>query len=135
MTIISSIAANLILAAAGGPEMLAIDVIRSGEVVTPAMIATEAGDGPGMSDPIIGREARRTIYTGQPVSMENTRPARLVSRNQVVTLKYIKGGLEISTTGRAMGEGALNETISVLNVESRKLVTGTVQADGWVLAQ
>ena len=36
---------------------------------------------------------------------------------------------------RAMEEGGVNDTVSLMNVNSRKLVTGTVQAGGWVLAQ
>jgi flagella basal body P-ring formation protein FlgA len=78
---------------------------------------------------------KRTVYAGQPITLDNTRPVRLVTRNQVVTIKYISGPLEISTTGRAMGEAAANETVSVLNLQSRQLVQGIVQADGWVLAQ
>jgi flagella basal body P-ring formation protein FlgA len=34
-----------------------------------------------------------------------------------------------------MGEGAQNDTVSVLNLQSRKMVNGIVQAEGWVLAQ
>ena len=67
--------------------------------------------------------------------MDNTQSPRLVTRNQVVTVKFIQGGLEISTTARAMEEGGLNDTVSVLNINSRKMVTGVVQSGGWVLAQ
>ena len=59
----------------------------------------------------------------------------LVKRNQTVSVKYIKGALEITTTGRAMGDAAANETVTVLNQESRQLVQGVVQESGWVLAQ
>jgi len=34
-----------------------------------------------------------------------------------------------------MGEAALNEPVTVLNLQSRQLVQGIVQADGWVLAK
>ena len=58
-----------------------------------------------------------------------------MTRNQVVTVKYIRGGLEISTTARAMEEGGLNDTVSLINTNSRKMVSGVIQAGGWVLAQ
>lgn len=116
-------------------SLVASEVIRAGDLVTPVNAAAEPGDALGVEDAIIGREARRTIYAGQPVTMDNTRPARLVERNQIVTVKYIKGGLEISTTGRAMGEAALNEPVTVLNLQSRQMVQGIVQESGWVLAQ
>ena len=98
------------------------------------MVTTEAGD-LTYDSPVIGREVRRTVYAGQEVRLDNTQAPRLVSRNQLVTVKYISGGLEITTTGRAMGEAAANESVTVLNLESRKLVNGVVQQDGWVLAQ
>jgi flagella basal body P-ring formation protein FlgA len=116
-------------------SFVATDVIRAGERVSSTNITTEAGDAAPMDHPVIGREVRRTVYAGQPISMDNTQPARIVSRNQLVTIKYIRGGLEISMTGRAMGEAAANEDVSVLNLQSRQMVHGIVQKDGWVLAQ
>lgn len=116
-------------------SLVAADVIRAGDSVTVANAELQDGDGPEVYDLFAGREVRRTVYAGQTITLENTQPARLVTRNQIVTIKYIKGPLEISTTGRAMGDGALNESVSVLNLQSRQLVQGVVQADGWVLAQ
>ena len=110
-------------------------MIRAGEQVSPTNITTEAGEAAPADHPVIGREVRRTVYAGQTVSMDNTQPARLVSRNQLVTIKYIRGGLEITMTGRAMGEAAANQDVSVLNLQSRQMVRGVVQKDGWVLAQ
>lgn len=135
MSILASLGASLIIAASGASSFLANDVIRAGDVVSSGMIATEDGMAAPADHPVIGREVRRTVYAGQEVSMNNTQPARIISRNQVVTVKYIAGGLEITTSGRAMGEAAVNESVTVLNLKSKKMVTGTVQPEGWVLAQ
>ena len=78
---------------------------------------------------------RRTVYAGQSIRPQDTRSARLVKRNQLVTLKYMKGPLEISLTGRALGEAGENESVTVLNLESRQVVEGTVQAGGWIWVQ
>jgi flagella basal body P-ring formation protein FlgA len=134
MSILSTLAAGLLLTIASSGNIVAEDVIRSGEVITPGMLVTEDG-APVFDSPLIGREVRRTVYGGREVTMDNTQTPRLVTRNQVVTVKFIQGGLEISTTARAMEEGGVNDTVSLMNVNSRKLVTGTVQAGGWVLAQ
>lgn len=131
MSTLVAFAFSAVLALTNASSLTASEVIRAGQVVT---VANTAQEGQGEAD-LIGREARRTLYPGQAVTMENTRPARLVSRNQIVTLKYISGGLEISTTGRAMNEAAFNEPVSVLNLQSRQLVQGIVQETGWVLAQ
>ena len=69
------------------------------------------------------------------VSMDDTRPARLVRRNQLVTVKFVSGALEITTTGRAMGEATEDEAVAILNLNSKKIVNGIVQKDGWVLVQ
>lgn len=133
MSLISAIAGGLLLAIADS-GVVATDVIRSGNIVTPDMLTTEEGD-PVFDSPVIGREVRRTVYAGQEVSLSNTQAPRLVTRNQIVTVKYIRGGLEITTSARAMEEGGLDDLVTVLNLQSRKLVTGVVQQGGWVLAQ
>ncbi len=120
---------------ADASSLVAAEVIRAGDGVTVANAELQDGDGPEVYDLFAGREVRRTVYAGQAITLDNTQPARLVTRNQVVTIKYIRGPLEISTSGRAMGDAALSETVSVLNLQSRQMVQGVVQADGWVLAQ
>ena len=126
---------GMLAAVTDASSLVAADVIRAGDSVTVANAELQEGDGPEVYDLFAGREVRRTVYAGQTITLENTQPARLVTRNQIVTIKYIKGPLEISTTGRAMGDGALNESVNVLNLQSRQMVQGVVQADGWVLAQ
>ena len=135
MSAFISLAASFAAILNTSASFVATDVIRAGEQVSPTNIATEAGEAAPADHPGIGREVRRTVYAGQEVSMDNTQPARLVSRNQLVTIKYIRGGLEITMTGRAMGEAAANQDVSVLNLQSRQMVHGVVQKDGWVLAQ
>ncbi|WP_300380635.1 flagellar basal body P-ring formation chaperone FlgA [Henriciella sp.] len=135
MSALLSISASVAIMLNSAASFVATDVIRSGEKVMPTNISTEAGSAAPVDHPVIGREVRRTVYAGQEVSMGNTQPARLVKRNQVVTLKYIKGGLEITTTGRAMSEAAAQQEVTVLNLDSRKMVHGVVQKEGWVLAQ
>lgn len=135
MSTLFALSFSALLALTDASYLVASEVIRAGDLVTPVNATAEPDAEAGMEDPIIGREARRTIYAGQPVTMDNTRPARLVTRNQIVTVKYIQGGLEITTTGRAMGEASLNEQVAVLNLQSRQMVQGIVQENGWVLAQ
>ncbi|MEX1251098.1 MAG: flagellar basal body P-ring formation chaperone FlgA [Hyphomonas sp.] len=120
---------------ADASSLVAAEVIRAGDGVTVANAELRDGDGPEVYDLYAGREVRRTVYAGQPITLDNTRSARLVTRNQVVTIKFISGPLVISTSGRAMGDAALNETVSVLNLQSRQMVQGVVKTDGWVLVQ
>ncbi len=116
-------------------SLVAAEVIRAGDRVSAANAVTDAGAAAAADESLLGREVRRTIYAGQSITTDNTRPPMLVKRNQIVTLKYINGALEITTTGRALGEAGLSESVSVLNPDSRQLVQGVVQEGGWVLAQ
>ncbi|WP_373005295.1 flagellar basal body P-ring formation chaperone FlgA [Hyphomonas sp.] len=126
---------SVIAAVTDASSLVAAEVIRAGDRVSAANAVTDAGSAADAEEMLLGREVRRTIYAGQSITADNTRPPMLVKRNQVVTLKYINGALEITTTGRALGEAGLSETVSVLNPDSRQLVQGIVQEGGWVLAQ
>ncbi len=126
---------SLITALTGSSSLVAEDVIRAGDRVTITNSETASGTATTPDDPLLGREVKRTIYAGREITFNNTRPARLIKRNQIVTLKYLAGGLEISTTGRAMGEAGQDEEVSVLNLQSRQMVNGIVQENGWILVQ
>ena len=134
---IPAIALGLGLAAQmlGGSSLVVKEVIRAGDTVTAANISTETGALVDTDNPLLGREVRRTVYVGQELSMDDTRPARLVLLNQLVTVKFVSGALEITTTGRAMGEATEDEAVAILNLNSKKIVNGIVQKDGWVLVQ
>ena len=134
---IPAIALGLGLAAQmlGGSSLVVKEVIRAGDTVTAANISTETGALVYTDNPLLGREVRRTVYVGQELSMDDTRPARLVLLNQLVTVKFVSGALEITTTGRAMGEATEDEAVAILNLNSKKIVNGIVQKDGWVLVQ
>tara|TARA_R110000850_G_scaffold9605_6_gene35193 strand:+ start:126 stop:533 length:408 start_codon:yes stop_codon:yes gene_type:complete len=126
---------GVIAAITDASSLVAAEVIRAGDRVSAANAVTDAGTAADADESLLGREVRRTIYAGQSITTDNTRPPMLVKRNQIVTLKYINGALEITTTGRALGEAGLSESVSVLNPDSRQLVQGVVQEGGWVLAQ
>ena len=112
--------------------LTAKDVLRTGEVITDQN-ASPANDvwQPEHLD-LLGREVSKTVYAGQTIRAQDTRSPRLVKRNQLVTMKYMRGPLEITLTGRALGEAGLDETVPVMNLESRQVVEGIVQAGGWI---
>lgn len=116
-------------------SLTANDVMRSGDIITVDNTSPPDHVWQREHADLLGREVRRTVYAGQSIRPQDTRSARLVRRNQLVTLKYMKGPLEISLTGRALGEAGENESVTVLNLESRQVVEGIVQAGGWIWVQ
>ncbi|MFN3214045.1 MAG: flagellar basal body P-ring formation chaperone FlgA [Henriciella sp.] len=113
-------------------SLTANEVLRAGSVITQENTSPADDVWQDQHAELLGREVSRTIYAGQPIAAKDTRSPRLVKRNQLVTLKYMKGPLEITLTGRALGEAGLNERVPVLNLESRQTVEGIVQAGGWI---
>ena len=129
---ISAIFFSLGLSLASPATLKANDLIRTGDIITSENVSPEGDVWHDEHSALLGREVRRTVYAGQSIRPQDTQSPRLVKRNQIVTLKYMRGGLEISLTGRAMGEAGLDETVPVLNLQSRQIVEGTVQAGGWI---
>ena len=113
-------------------SLTANEVLRAGSVITQENASPADDVWQDQHAELLGREVSRTIYAGQPIAAKDTRAPRLVKRNQLVTLKYVKGPLEITLTGRALGEAGVNESVPVLNLESRQTVEGIVQAGGWI---
>lgn len=132
---IDIICLSLGLSMASPVSLTANDVMRKGEVITTDN--TSPPDDVWQQDhaDLLGREVRKTVYAGQPIKAGDTRSARLVKRNQLVAIKYLRGPLEISLTGRSLGEAGEDESVSVLNLESRQVVEGIVQAGGWIWVQ
>lgn len=116
-------------------SLTANDVMRRGEIITVDNTSPPDDVWQQEHNDLLGREVSRTVYAGQEIRAEHTRAPRLVKRNQLVTLKYVKGPLEISLTGRSLGEAGENEAVTVLNLESRQVVEGIVQAGGWIWVQ
>ena len=131
---IIAISLAVMTAFAGSSSLVPAEVIRAGDPVTAYNATTEDG-GNASGDPLVGREVLRTVYAGKAITFENTRAPVVVRRNQVVSIKYIKGGLEITASGRALGDAGINDPVTVLNQQSKQMVQGIVQESGWVLAQ
>ena len=132
---IDIICLSLGLSVSSPVSLTANDVMRRGEIITVDNTSPADDVWQQEHNQLLGREVNRTVYAGQPIQAKDTRSPRLVKRNQLVTLKYMKGPLEISLTGRALGEAGENEAVTVLNLESRQVVEGIVQAGGWIWVQ
>lgn len=122
-----------------GPIMadtvVAARMIRPQTVLLAQDLAIMPLQNPGpISDPdvIIGLEARVTLYAGRAIRFEDLGPPTLVDRNQLITLIYTTGGLQIATEGRSLGRAGAGDRIRAMNLSSRIAVTGTVLADGTV---
>lgn len=79
---------------------------------------------------LVGKAARRTLLPGEPIPMNSVDDPKLVTRGAQTAILFEEGGLSIVGIGIPMQSGALGETVQVKNVDSGRIITGRVQADG-----
>lgn len=104
--------------------------LPAGTVLSAADIALDpaaTGIDPALA---VGQQTRVAVYAGRPIGAGQLAPPTLVSRNQVVTLRYERAGLSIETEGRALGAGGEGAVIRVMNLSSRATLNARVNADG-----
>jgi flagella basal body P-ring formation protein FlgA len=116
-------------------ELVASQLVRAGDILTEQNIELSEGHDASAKQAILGMAAKRTIYPGQAIKLTNVEPASIVKRNQIVTIKYRFNGLEITTSARAMSDASASANVNVLNIQSKQIVSGVVQNEGWVLVQ
>jgi len=81
---------------------------------------------------LVGLEARRALRTGELIRTIDVKPHALVAKGATVTMVFESGGVTLSSTGRAMADGAEGDVISVLNPTSYGQVQAMVIAPGRV---
>ncbi|MBL4646044.1 MAG: flagellar basal body P-ring formation protein FlgA [Rhizobiales bacterium] len=85
-----------------------------------------------LASELIGFEARRAMRAGVPLSASDVRAPTLISRNDRVVISLQSGRLRISAQGRAVEDGALGDTISVINSQSKRTIDAIVIGRGQV---
>jgi flagella basal body P-ring formation protein FlgA len=115
--------------------------LAQGEILRPSDLAVQrlprSALAPGMvAKPAqaVGLAAKRALRAGQPIRLIDLTKPELVARNETVTIVYEVPGIVLTVRGKALDAGAEGDTISVLNVQSKRTVQATVAAPGRVVA-
>lgn len=77
-------------------------------------------------DALIGKTPRRIITAGTPIKEMDVQEPRVVKRGETVTMIYNHKGLRLTSTGRAMENGARGDLIRVVNHQSSKTIDAVV---------
>lgn len=77
-----------------------------------------------------GMIARRTLLPGRYIPVSSLREAWLVERGAAVQVTFVAGALVISATAVTLEPGAAGDLVKVRNLDSGKVLSGTVMADG-----
>ncbi|WP_300056594.1 flagellar basal body P-ring formation chaperone FlgA [uncultured Roseobacter sp.] len=122
-------------AAAWSEVVVPTRTIRANAIITDIDVGLTAGDianGFDRVGDVIGQEARTTLYAGRPIRVDEIGPPALVTRNQIVSLKFQSAGLVIMTEGRSLERGGVGDRVRIMNLSSRATLFGQIQPDGSV---
>lgn len=84
------------------------------------------------ADVLAGQQANRNLAAGEPVNKLHVGVAPVVRRNSAVKLRFVRGGVELSSQGQALEDAGVGQAVRVLNPTTRTTLTGRVAEDGAV---
>jgi flagellar basal body P-ring formation protein FlgA len=107
------------------------DVLKASDL---SITRRPKSEGPAIADigAAVGMSARHQLRPGQPLHEADVMKPMVVQRNDTVTIVYEAPGLMLTLRGQAQDAGGLGDTISVLNVQSKRVVQGVVSGPGRV---
>ena len=111
---------------AAGEVVQAQDLIWAKVAVAPVDAATDP-------DAVVGLAARRTLRAGAAVASRDVAAPQVVKANEIVTLTFDEGGILLTLQAKALSGGGVGDTISALNVTSRKTLQAVVNGPGQAL--
>jgi flagella basal body P-ring formation protein FlgA len=111
------------------------DILKSADVVVERRPRAEVGTDPAPREQALGMQMRRAMRAGQPLRVADMAKPDLVQRDQAVTVIFQTAGIYLTTRGKALDNGTEGDVVSVLNIQSKRTVTGTVTGRGQVTIQ
>jgi flagella basal body P-ring formation protein FlgA len=69
---------------------------------------------------VVGLEAQVDLASGARLDQRDFKPMPMAHRNDMVSVIFVAGSLEVQTQGRAMEDGKLHQMINVRNDQTGK---------------
>jgi flagella basal body P-ring formation protein FlgA len=108
------------------------EVLKGSDVVVERRPKAEVGADVAARDRAVGMQARRQLRAGQALKTADLAKPDLVQRDQNVTLIYEAAGLYLTIRGKALDGGTEGDVVNVLNLQSKRTVSGVVTGRGQV---
>jgi flagellar basal body P-ring formation protein FlgA len=108
------------------------EVIKSADVVVERRPKAEVGTDAATRDRALGMQARKQLRAGQALKTADLARPDLVQRDQSVTLIYESTGLYLTIRGKALEGGTEGDVVNVVNLQSKRTVSGVVTGRGQV---
>ena len=111
--------------------------LSSGDVIQPSDILWSTvqshmvnASGPSDADEVIGLTVRRPLRAGTAVASRDLVATQVISRNDMVQVAFISGGMELTITGRATRDAAAGQSLTILNLQSGRTIDAVAVAPG-----
>lgn len=101
-------------------------ILESDLVVQRINISKYRGDYISNIDEVTGKKVKRSFRKGSVVKPGSIEKAPLITKGSLVRLVATSGNLVVETIGKAQNDGFEGGTILVLNISSKKIITGKV---------
>ncbi|MCS3731936.1 flagella basal body P-ring formation protein FlgA [Bradyrhizobium betae] len=111
------------------------DLLKSSDVALERRPKAEVTGEAASRDRTVGMQLRRPMRAGTPIRVADIVKPDFVSRDQSVTVIYQVPGIYLTTRGKALESGTEGDTVSVLNLQTKRTLTGTVTGRGQVTVQ
>jgi len=111
------------------------DLLKSSDVSVERRPKAEVTGEAASRDRTVGMQLRRPMRAGTPIRVADIVKPDFVQRDQSVTIIYQVPGLYLTTRGKAIESGAEGDTVSVLNLQSKRTLTGVVTGRGQITIQ
>lgn len=108
------------------------EILKSSDVVVERRPKAEVGNDAAGRDRAVGMQARRQMRPGQALRITDLAKPDLVQRDQAVMLIYESAGLYLTIRGKAMEGGTEGDVVNVINLQSKRTVSGVVVGRGQV---
>jgi flagellar basal body P-ring formation protein FlgA len=108
------------------------EVLKASDVVVERRPKVAVGTDGATRDRAVGMQARHAMRAGQALRVADLVKPDLVQRDQTVTLIYQSAGLYLTIRGKALDNGTEGDVVNVVNLQSKRTVSGTVIGRGQV---
>jgi flagella basal body P-ring formation protein FlgA len=102
------------------------DVLKASDVVTERRPKAEVGNDAAPRGHAVGMQMRKGLRAGQALRAADLGKPDLVQKDDNVTLIYEAAGIYLTSRGKAVDNGTEGDTVTVLNLQSKRTITGTV---------
>jgi flagella basal body P-ring formation protein FlgA len=108
------------------------EVLKAADVAVERRPKAEVGNDGARFEKTVGMQTRKALRAGQVLHSVDLSKPDLVQRDQMVTLIYEGDGIYLTMRAKAIDSGSEGDTVSVMNMQSKRTLQGTVSGTNQV---